>query len=76
MDIIVKDIFAGTPEPGVISTWYYSSGDKVQSGTIIAEVMIQKASFEIEAGKTGTLYVLLPEESEVTEGTKIGEIID
>lgn len=75
MDIIIGDYLSDISEPAVISTWFFNSGDKVESGIVIAEVMVQKASYEIEAEQAGVLYVLLPEDSEVTVGTKIGEIV-
>jgi pyruvate/2-oxoglutarate dehydrogenase complex dihydrolipoamide acyltransferase (E2) component len=59
---------------GVISTWLFSSGDTVREGTVVAEVMNGKVSFEVTAPATGTLIIELPAEAELALGQRIGRI--
>lgn len=59
---------------GVISAWLFSSGDIVREGTVVAEVMNGKVSFEVAAPVTGTLIIELPVETELAAGQRIGRI--
>lgn len=74
MDVMVPDGLWDDDGIGVISTWFFDDGDAVQQGTVIAEVMSEKVSFEITAPCYGTLRPLLAIESEVTGGQVIGRI--
>jgi pyruvate/2-oxoglutarate dehydrogenase complex dihydrolipoamide acyltransferase (E2) component len=60
--------------PGVVASWLYSAGDTVSKGDVVAEVMNEKVSFEIEAPATGTLYIDVEAEAEVALGQAIGRI--
>ncbi|MEM6681235.1 MAG: biotin/lipoyl-containing protein [Pseudomonadota bacterium] len=59
---------------GVVASWLYASGDKVTQGEVIAEVMNEKVSFEIEAPATGILHITVEVEAEVSLGSSIGLI--
>lgn len=70
---IAKDLW-DDDSPGVIASWLYASGDSVPQGEVIAEVMNEKVSFEIEAPATGVLHIDTEAESEVALGQSIGRI--
>lgn len=59
---------------GVISSWYFNDGDQVASGTVVAEVMVEKTSFEILAPADGELKITAPVETEIALGQTIGRV--
>lgn len=59
---------------GVIATWLYEHGANVEEGTIIAEVMNEKISFDILAPASGTLEIGVEAEGVVKQGQVIGRI--
>ncbi|MEM8696553.1 MAG: lipoyl domain-containing protein [Pseudomonadota bacterium] len=60
--------------PGVISAWLYEDGEVVAEGSVIAEVMNEKISFEIIAPAGGKLAIDVEAEAEIALGQKIGSI--
>ena len=54
-------------EKGLILEWYFSEGDPVEQGDIIATVESDKAVFEVEAFETGTLIKIIHQEGEEAE---------
>lgn len=74
MDILVPTGLWDEDGVGVLSTWFFEDGDPVQQGTVIAEVMSEKVSFEIVAPCDGMLRPLLAIETEVAGGQVIGRI--
>lgn len=74
MDVLVPVGLWDDDGIGVISTWFFDDGEPVQHGTVIAEVMSEKVSFEIVAPCSGTLRPLLAIETEVKGGQVIGRI--
>ena len=73
-DISVPNDLWDDGSPGVISSWLFGSGDIVSSGTVVAEIMNEKVSFEILAPDDGKLAIGLPAETEITLGQVIGHI--
>ena len=61
-------------EPGVIANWLFDDGDSVSEGTVVAEVMKEKTSFDIAAPATGKLVIEMAIDAEVTRGQRIGSI--
>jgi pyruvate/2-oxoglutarate dehydrogenase complex dihydrolipoamide acyltransferase (E2) component len=59
---------------GVVATWFARDGEQVSAGQLIAELQVDKVSYDIEAPAAGTLRTLVPEESEVTQGDLIATI--
>ncbi len=59
---------------GALSIWYYQSGDRVEAGTVIAEVMNEKVSSEITAPVSGVLEIVVPADQPVDKGEAIGRI--
>lgn len=74
MDVLVPVGLWDDDGIGVVSTWFFEDGDHVQQGTVIAEVMSEKTSFEIAAPCSGTLRPLLAVETEVLGGQPIARI--
>lgn len=61
-------------QEAALSTWYFKDGEAVEAGAIVAELMVEKSSFEILAPKAGLLKVLIVEEEIVTAGQVIGTL--
>lgn len=59
---------------GVVATWFVRSGEQVKAGQVIAEVMVDKVSLDVEAPIAGTVTVLVDEESVAKQGTAIARI--
>jgi pyruvate/2-oxoglutarate dehydrogenase complex dihydrolipoamide acyltransferase (E2) component len=74
MDVLIPAGLWDEDGIGVLSTWFFEEGDAVRQGTVIAEVMSEKVSFEIAAPCDGTLRPLLAVETEVCGGQVIGRI--
>ncbi len=61
-----------TMETGAVGTWLVSEGDEVKAGQVIAEIVTEKITYELESETAGVvLMVLLDEEVEVPVGTPI-----
>lgn len=60
---------------GVIATWLYEDGALVNEGAIVAEVMVEKAQFEVTAPAGGRLRTHKPAEAAVRSGEIIGEVL-
>lgn len=59
---------------GVLATWFVASGDQVKAGQVIAEVMVDKVSMDVEAPEAGVVTLLVEEEAEVRQGMEIARI--
>lgn len=59
---------------GVLATWFVKTGERVKVGQIIAEVMVDKVSLDIESPIDGTVTLLVEEDSVSRQGTPIAEI--
>jgi pyruvate dehydrogenase E1 component beta subunit len=62
-----------TMEEGTLAKWLVKEGDKVTSGTILAEIETDKATMEFEAVDEGTLAKILVPEG--TDEVKVGATI-
>lgn len=75
-DIVVPpDLWdaATTPE-GIVANWFYANGASVPAGATVAELMVEKSSFDIAAPAAGPLYIVVPKDGVVTPGMVIGHI--
>jgi len=59
---------------GVVATWFARDGESVVAGQVVAEVMVDKVSADVEAPATGVLRVLVAEEEPVRQGEIIATI--
>jgi pyruvate/2-oxoglutarate dehydrogenase complex dihydrolipoamide acyltransferase (E2) component len=61
-----------TMETGAVGTWLVSEGDEVKAGQVIAEIVTEKITYELETETAGVvLKVLLAEDVDVPVGTPI-----
>jgi pyruvate/2-oxoglutarate dehydrogenase complex dihydrolipoamide acyltransferase (E2) component len=61
-----------TMETGAVGTWLVSEGDEVKAGQVIAEIVTEKITYELEAEGAGIVFkILLEEEVEVPVGTPL-----
>ncbi|MFC6672231.1 biotin/lipoyl-containing protein [Marinobacterium aestuariivivens] len=58
----------------VITSWLASDGGAVQAGDVIAELMVQKIQYELEAPASGTLQIARDVDEVVAKGDLIGHI--
>lgn len=59
---------------GVVGTWFVNGGEPVTQGQVIAEVQVEKVSWEVEAPVAGTLHQVVAENVGVKQGTVIATI--
>jgi pyruvate/2-oxoglutarate dehydrogenase complex dihydrolipoamide acyltransferase (E2) component len=59
---------------GVVATWFARDGESVVEGQVVAEVMVDKVSSDVEAPVAGVLRVLVAEEQAVHQGEVIATI--
>ena len=59
---------------GVVANWLFDDGDHVSEGTVVAEVMKEKTSFDIAAPVAGKLMIEVPVDTEIMQGQRIGSI--
>lgn len=59
---------------GVLLTWLFDEGDEVDTGDMLAEVMVDKAQFEIPSPSSGKLRILKAVDDPIDRGDVIGEI--
>ncbi len=74
MPIVVPEGLWEDGEDAVLSSWLYGEGDAVAEGSVVAEVMVGKTSYEMTAPAGGSLRITVSEEAEVAGGTVIGHI--
>lgn len=72
-DILIADNLWDEGE-AAISAWLYRDGDAVAAGVIVAELMVEKSTFEIVAPAAGTLRILVPAEAPVAKGQVVARI--
>jgi pyruvate/2-oxoglutarate dehydrogenase complex dihydrolipoamide acyltransferase (E2) component len=59
---------------GVVATWFVQSGESVKAGQVIAEVMVDKVSVDVEAPIDGVVTCLVEEEGVAKQGQEIARI--
>ena len=77
MDVVIDASLWDEGEDGecVIATWLFNDKDPVNEGDLIAEVMLEKAAFDLLAPATGQLSILIAEEVEIPKGGVVAKII-
>ena len=76
VQVTVPDVWGDDKsKEGVVINWFYSAGATVKQGDVLAEGMVEKVNFEIQAPASGVLArVLAPVNTPVLPGTAIAEI--
>jgi pyruvate/2-oxoglutarate dehydrogenase complex dihydrolipoamide acyltransferase (E2) component len=59
---------------GIVSNWFYADGAAVTRGTVVAEIMVEKTTFEIAAPADGVLTRSVAKDGVIRPGTVIGTI--
>ncbi len=59
---------------GVLATWFVSDGDRVASGQLLGEVMVEKVSGEVVAPVSGRVHLLISEDQAVRQGDVIAQV--
>lgn len=72
--IIVMPRYGANMEEGTVSTWFFSAGDMVEEGDVIAEISIEKLTNELMAPVAGPFYPLVEEGATVNCGKTIAKI--
>jgi pyruvate/2-oxoglutarate dehydrogenase complex dihydrolipoamide acyltransferase (E2) component len=62
-----------TPE-GIVANWFYADGGDVPAGATVAELMVEKSTFEIAAPNGGRLHIAVAKDGVVKPGTVIGRV--
>jgi pyruvate/2-oxoglutarate dehydrogenase complex dihydrolipoamide acyltransferase (E2) component len=70
---VPEDLWEGDTE-GVITSWLVSDGAEVAQGDLVAEVMVEKAQYEIEAPLSGRLAIVKEEDEVVAKGSVIATL--
>ncbi len=55
-------------DEAAISAWLYSNGDSVAENAVLAEIMVEKSSFELLSPAAGRLTILVAAEEAVRPG--------
>lgn len=58
----------------VITNWLAADGAAVRKGALLAEVMVEKTQYEIEAPADGVLKIAMRVDDIVRKGDRIGTI--
>ena len=59
---------------GIVATWFSRDGERVTQGQVIAELAVDKVSYDVEAPAAGTLRTVVEEEAQVAQGDLIATI--
>jgi pyruvate/2-oxoglutarate dehydrogenase complex dihydrolipoamide acyltransferase (E2) component len=73
-DIVFPVVSKEPGSTGVVATWFSRDGESVVAGQVIAELQVDKVSYDVEAPQAGVLRTLVAEEQEVTQGERIAVI--
>ena len=60
--------------PGIVSAWLFENGEPVQEGDLIAELMVEKTSYDLLAPRAGRLKILVQPEVPFQRGDVIASI--
>jgi pyruvate/2-oxoglutarate dehydrogenase complex dihydrolipoamide acyltransferase (E2) component len=71
---IPLDLWEGDDKSGSIVLWLYPDGAHVQKGTVICDVLVEKATIEFESPESGKLKILMQPEVAFSKGDVIGRI--
>ncbi len=71
--VIADELWEGDAEAVIIS-WQASDGAEVAAGELVAEIMSEKAQFEIEAPVAGVLKILEEEDAVIAKGATIAQV--
>ncbi|WP_180899848.1 biotin/lipoyl-containing protein [Martelella soudanensis] len=64
---------AANPE-GIVANWFFAEGAGVKKGVTVAEIMVEKTSFDIAAPADGRLHIRVAKDGVVKPGAVIGTV--
>lgn len=73
-DIFVPDDLWDDGREAAISVWLYGDGDLVHAGATVAELMVEKTSYELASPASGRLSILVAADEVVAKGQRIGSV--
>lgn len=73
-DVKIPDDLWDDDSEGAISAWLYEDGDRVEAGSVIAEVMNEKVACELLAPAGGALAIVTAAEEPVRKGQVVARI--
>lgn len=71
---IPADLWDEDDKTGSIVLWLYADGASVKQGDVIAEVLVEKVTLELEAPASGTLRIRVEPEVVVNKGDVVAVI--
>lgn len=71
---IPADLWDEDDKTGSIVLWLYADGATVKQGDVIAEVLVEKVTLELEAPASGTLRIRVEPEVVVNKGDIVAVI--
>jgi pyruvate/2-oxoglutarate dehydrogenase complex dihydrolipoamide acyltransferase (E2) component len=74
VEVIIDENSSDAAGEGVIVAWLVRSGERVQHGAVLAELMYEKTSVEIVAPAAGCVTILVAAEAPVRAGSVIASI--
>lgn len=74
MDITITNDLIEEGSEAVIVTWYFEDGDEVEKDSVLADIMVEKASLELTAPCTGKLTIKMECEKILNVGDVIATI--
>ena len=72
--IVFPQVSKDESTEGVLSTWFVRTGESVRAGQVIAEVMVDKVSVDVESPVDGVVTCLVEEEAAVPQGGEIARV--
>ena len=72
--IIPSDLWDEDDPSGSTVIWLFDEGAAVKQGDVIAEILVEKVTLELEAPASGKLKRLVEAESVVNKGDRIATI--
>lgn len=74
MDVLIPETLWNEEGEGSISSWFFSDGDIVAEGDLLAEIMVEKTAYELTAPTGGRLSLLVPADQPVSKGALVARI--
>jgi len=74
-DVVFPRLSENEPDAeGVLATWFVSDGDRVASGQLLGEVMVEKVAGDVLAPEAGQVRLLVSEDQTARQGEVIARI--
>ena len=70
---ILMPALSPTMEEGNLAKWHVKEGEKVEIGSVVAEIETDKATMEVESVDEGIIGKIIVEAG--TEGVKVNELL-